>query len=256
MEEAPGLAIGRDPSSLDATTITALYTLGTDYLKSKVSYIWPGNESQDQTSRREKWSVSTWSTKIGRSQVVKRGTLADISTLAAGTRHNEPHSHRPRKKRQVTRTGFQNQHDQEEVDETLRAMITGLGTATQQRVEREIAETRRERELSRSRTRETTNNAGDRLIIDPGGARGRGASSRDPRYLEQLRRVVDGEVEVGPCGIEGCTFPDLALHHKCTTCGKYVHNPCAIQNGLFDEGNSTQSQAVRRYCRLACKPST
>jgi hypothetical protein len=91
---------------------------------------------------------------------------------------------------------------------------------------------------------------------DSGAAHGRGASSRDPRYLEQLWRVVDGEVEEGPCGIKGCTFPDLALHHKCTTCGKYVHNPCAIQNGLFDKGNSTQSQPVRRYCRLACKPST
>jgi hypothetical protein len=48
MEEAPGLAMSSDPSLLHATTITELYTLGTDNLKSKVSYIWPGNESQDQ----------------------------------------------------------------------------------------------------------------------------------------------------------------------------------------------------------------
>ncbi len=33
------------------------------------------------------------------------------------------------------------------------------------------------------------------MIIDPGAARGRGARSRDPGYLEQLRHVVDGEVE-------------------------------------------------------------
>jgi hypothetical protein len=146
MEEASGLAIPCDLSSLDATTITELYTLGTENLKSKVSYIWPGNESQDQRLRQEKWSVATWSTKIGRSQVVKHGTLADQSNLSAVTRHNEPHSHCPQKKRGVTRTGFQHQHDVEEVDETLQAMITGLGTATQQRVERE--ETRQERELS------------------------------------------------------------------------------------------------------------
>jgi hypothetical protein len=48
----------------------------------------------------------------------------------------------------------------------------------------------------------------------------------------------------------------LALYHKYTTCGKYVHNPCAIQNSLFDEGDSTQSQPGQRYCRLTCKPST
>ena len=33
------------------------------------------------------------------------------------------------------------------------------------------------------------------MIIDPGAARRHGASSRDPGYLEQLRHVVDGEVE-------------------------------------------------------------
>jgi hypothetical protein len=65
---------------------------------------------------------------------------------------------------------------------------------------------------------------GDQVIIYPGAAQERKASSRDPRYLEQLQCVVDGEVEEGPCGIEGYTFPGLALHHKYTTCGKYVHN--------------------------------
>jgi hypothetical protein len=71
------------------------------------------------------------------------------------------------------------------------------------------------------------------VIVDPGAARGHGASSRDPRYLEQLRHVVDGEVEMGPCGIQGCTHPDLALHHQCATCGKYVRNPCAMESDLF-----------------------
>jgi hypothetical protein len=68
--------------------------------------------------------------------------LADQSNLSAVTRHNKPHSHPPWKKCRVTRTGFQNQHDAEEVDEMLQAIITGLGVATQQRVEREIMETR------------------------------------------------------------------------------------------------------------------
>jgi hypothetical protein len=132
-------------------------------------------------------------------------------------------------------------------------MIAGFGTDTQERVEREIAEARREGELNRSRIRETTNDAGDRLIVDPGAARGRGASSRDPNYRAQLERIVDGQTEKGHCAVEGCTLPSLELVHKCHTCRKYVHNPCAMSNDLFDEGNGTHAQLPRRYCRLACK---
>jgi hypothetical protein len=247
MEEAPAVSIPRDPSSLDAPKINQLYNFGTQHLKSKVSYIWPDNENEEQSSRRDKWSVSTWSTKIGRSQVVKRGTQADQSNLAAATRFNEPHSHRPRKKRRVTRQGFQNRHDEEEVDQTLREMIRGLGADAQASVEREIREASRERELNQSRIIETANENGDRLIVDEGAARGYGASSRDPNYIQQLERIVNGVFEKGVCGIQGCTFPDLELRHKCHTCGKYVHIPCAMEKDLFEEGND------RAYCRLACK---
>jgi hypothetical protein len=146
MEEAPGVSIPQDLLLLDAPKIEELYHLGTEKLKSKVSYIWPVNENKEQRSQREKWSVATSSTKIGRSQVVKWGMQADQSNLGAVTRFNEPpHSNnRPRKKRQTARQGFQSQHadDQQEVDQTLRDMIAGLGAATQQRVEREIAENR------------------------------------------------------------------------------------------------------------------
>ena len=146
MEEAPQVSIPRDPSSLDAPKIKQLYNGGTQYLKSKVSYIWPdgGDENEEHNTRREKWLVATWSSKISRSQVVKHGSQADQSHLAAATRHNELHSHRPRKKRKVTRQGFQNQHDEEEVDKALRGMIRGLGAATRERAEIGIREVRRE----------------------------------------------------------------------------------------------------------------
>jgi len=146
MEEAPQVSIPRDPSSLDAPKIKQLYDGGTQHLKSKVSYIWPdgGDENEEHNTRREKWSVATWSSKISRSQVVKHGSQADQSHLAAATRHNELHSHRPRKKRKVTRQGFQNQHDEEEVDKALRGMIRGLGAATRERAEIDIREVRRE----------------------------------------------------------------------------------------------------------------
>lgn len=146
MEEAPQVSIPRDPSSLDAPKIKQLYDGGTQHLKSKVSYIWPdgGDENEEHNTRREKWSVATWSSKISRSQVVKHGSQANQSHLAAATRHNELHSHRPRKKRKVTRQGFQNQHDEEEVDKALRGMIRGLGAATRERAEIDIREVRRE----------------------------------------------------------------------------------------------------------------
>jgi hypothetical protein len=158
MEEAPQVSIPRDPSSLDAPKINELYNRGTQHLKSKFSYIWPGgDDNEEHKTRREKWSVATWSSKISRNQVVKRGSQADQSHLAAATRYNVPHSHRPRKKRQVTRPqvtrpqvtrpqvtrrGLQNRHDQEEVDQTLGGKTRGLGAAMQDRAEIEIKEVR------------------------------------------------------------------------------------------------------------------
>jgi hypothetical protein len=165
MEEAPQVSMPRDPSSLDAPKINQLCDRGTQHLKSIVSYIWPnGDDNEQLNARREKWSVATWSLRIGRSQVVKRGSQADQNHLTAATRHNEPHSHLPRKKRKVTRRGFQNQGDKEEVDQTLRGMIRGSGAAAKDRAESEIREGRLE------------------------AARGRGASSRDANR-EQVTRV-------------------------------------------------------------------
>jgi hypothetical protein len=58
MEEAPEVLIPRVPSSLDASKINQLYNLGTlniQHLKSKVSYVWPDNENEEQKLRQEKW---------------------------------------------------------------------------------------------------------------------------------------------------------------------------------------------------------
>ena len=257
-EAAPGVSIPRDPSTLDAPKINQLYLVATEHLKSKISYIWPGNENEEQRSRQEKWLVATWSTKIGRSQVIKCGTLGDQSNLAAATRYNMPHSHRPRKQRRVTRHGFRNQHDAEEVDKTLRVMVRDLGTKTQERVEREIAEVRQEEDQKRYQIRKTVNENGDPLIVVPGTIRGCGPSGVDPDYAQQIRRIIDVEhenVEYGHCGILGCTHPELDLRFKCHTCEKYVHNPCAIDFELLDEGNSTHGLSPRRYCSPACKPN-
>ena len=77
----------------------------------------------------------------------------------------------------------------------------------------------------------------------------------DANYREEVARIVDGEMEKGHCGIQGCDrLLDLRL--KCHTCGKYVHDLCAIANDLFQEGNGTHCLEPRRYCSLACKPST
>ncbi len=197
MEEAPEAHVPRDPSSLDAPKINQLCNSGTQYLKSKVNYICHHNENEEHKSRQDKWSVATWSTRIGRSQVIKCGTQADQNNLPAATRFNQPHSNCPQKKCRVTRQGFQNQHDEEEVDQTLQDRVRGLGTDAQERVEREIGEASREQELNRSQIRETTNEYGNRVIVDPGAARGYGASSRDPNYREQVEHIVDGGFEKG-----------------------------------------------------------
>ena len=79
--------------------------------------------------------------------------------------------------------------------------------------------------------------------------RGFGASSRDPNFKENVRRLVSGGREKGYCAVAKCDHPEMELLHKCHTCKRYVHVICLMTNNLLisEEGGDDY-----HYCSRLC----
>ena len=101
MEEAPNLNIPPKVENIDDEFIRASYDIATEYLRSRVSYIFAGT----QEATHESYTVGTWSFKIKPSEVKKRGTDADKAKLPADTLANQPH----KAKRTISNSGLRHQ---------------------------------------------------------------------------------------------------------------------------------------------------
>ena len=88
MEECPGLEI---PETIDDTFVATSFEMATDYLKTRVSYIW--EKAKDERVVRS-FSIGTWSKKVARSEIEKHGTINDVSRLPPKTARNKEHSRR------------------------------------------------------------------------------------------------------------------------------------------------------------------
>ena len=73
MEEAPNLNIPSKVEDIDDEFIRSSYDIATEYLRTRVSYIFAGT----QEATHESYTVGTWSFKVKPSVVKKRGTDAD-----------------------------------------------------------------------------------------------------------------------------------------------------------------------------------
>ena len=74
-----------------------LYVTATEYLKTRVSYIFdPNNKFKHNT-----WTLSTWSKYVGRSMILQRGSASDIALVPEENRFNRS---RPGRKRHAEDT--------------------------------------------------------------------------------------------------------------------------------------------------------
>ena len=77
-----------------AASISLSFSVGKEYLKTRVSYVF-----ESERSTPDQWGISTWSRKVCRSSIMKNGNDSDKSHLPAATHRNRPRQQRqPRKK--------------------------------------------------------------------------------------------------------------------------------------------------------------
>ena len=99
MEE--GINVPGDTETLDAATINNLYESATEFLKTRVQYVFRNPRLHHRT-----WTISTWSKHVKRSHILQHGTQEDRVNLPEATRFNRSHSGRKRRVAQqlTTRT--------------------------------------------------------------------------------------------------------------------------------------------------------
>lgn len=81
------LEIPGDSAAMVSEQITEAFTIGSQYMKSHVSYIF----SSPQFRRNSSWTVATWSKHIKRSSIERYGTTSDKENLPEATRYNCNH---------------------------------------------------------------------------------------------------------------------------------------------------------------------
>ena len=133
MTSAPGMNIPSNISELTADTCNQLYDVGTNHIRSVASYIFESGEPN--------WSLSTWSLRVRRASINKRGNDEDRRHLLPPTRHNRPHTGPRKRRRRNTRPGLasRSRNEQDEASETLRSMLTNLNPEAEARVSEQVA---------------------------------------------------------------------------------------------------------------------
>ena len=86
MQQAPGMNIPSDLKDITDSVIESTYNLGTEHLKSVVSYVW--SKGWDH----ESWTVGTWSNKTRPNKVKQYGSESDIAALPNQTYRNNCHA--------------------------------------------------------------------------------------------------------------------------------------------------------------------
>jgi hypothetical protein len=77
--------VGEIPELLTAEIVNNLYDLGSEYLKSRASYVF-----QNVKLRHNDWVVATWAKYLSRSVIMKKGTDNDKQHLPVATYLNRP----------------------------------------------------------------------------------------------------------------------------------------------------------------------
>lgn len=115
--------VGEIPELLTTEIVNNLYDLGTEYVKTRVSYVF-----QNDKLRHNDWVIATWAKYMSRSVIMKKGTDNDKRHLPAATYLNRPRAPGLKRRRgtdaDVTRLG---QHQPPE-----RQRRRGPHTATEQ----------------------------------------------------------------------------------------------------------------------------
>jgi hypothetical protein len=94
MEEAPGLTIPNDPSTITAAVIQETLEKAKAHVKTRVSYVFNKRKANPEV-----WKVATWSKHIAHSYIRKYGTEEDQAHLPAATKANEARQQTGRKRK-------------------------------------------------------------------------------------------------------------------------------------------------------------
>ena len=77
--------VGEIPENLTPEIVNDLYERGTEYLKTRVSYVFNNGRLHHND-----WVVATWATYLSRSVILKKGSEEDKRNLPAGNLSNRP----------------------------------------------------------------------------------------------------------------------------------------------------------------------
>ena len=95
------------PEELTPEIVNNLYNLGTEYLRTRVSYIFT-NEKLHHND----WVIATWAKYLSRSTIMKKGTEEDKQHLPVATYLNQPRAIGLKRRNGATANAHQDGNDE------------------------------------------------------------------------------------------------------------------------------------------------
>lgn len=87
MMETPGLNVPARASEISDDFVEESFDRATEFLEDSFSFLF----TEVVREKTRTWTIGTWSRKIAPSEVLKKGTPADIAKLPVATTRNQPH---------------------------------------------------------------------------------------------------------------------------------------------------------------------
>ena len=84
MEQCPAFEI---PEQVNESFVLSSFSQATEFMKSRAGYIWEKTDERVLSTG----LIGTWSRKVQRSEIERRGTAADKAMLPGATARNQPH---------------------------------------------------------------------------------------------------------------------------------------------------------------------
>ena len=93
MMETPGLNVPARASEISDEFVEESFDRATEFLEDSFSFLF----TEVLREKTRTWTIGTWSRRIAPSEVLKKGTPADVAKLPAATTRNQPHRNNRRR---------------------------------------------------------------------------------------------------------------------------------------------------------------
>ena len=173
MEKAPGLIIPSDPKDIDDKFIEDSFNIATEYLKTRVSYIW---ELKNRTVAN--WTISTWSKHVSPGFINDLGNENDKALLETNYRCLPRKANRNNNAEAAPVVNNNNNNNNNNPNQNNNNRVSRAGSGRTQQ--------------GRGRGKRTNNTGGTRSIADLFAT----TFEPDPAYVEEAKTTTNEDSEV------------------------------------------------------------